>query len=163
AVLMTLTGGGMHVYSVWRLGYRLTDETLSVRQRRRLRVELPFAEVFTLCLASVRYLDWADVEEEETDFATGVILAKRRLGCGEHVRFRLRAVDGGTDVVIECRPHLRITLVDDGSSLQTMDALVGFLLAHGEGGAEGEIAAKKSEHLGATAGQVEGRPASVRQ
>src|SRR4051794_31817443 len=67
---MTVLLGGWHLLAVWRRGFRLTAETLAVSHRRQLTIALPFGETFTLCLASVRYLGKADVEEEETDYAT---------------------------------------------------------------------------------------------
>jgi hypothetical protein len=153
---LALILGGWQILAVRRLGYRLTDETLSVRQRRRLTLGLPLSEAFTLCLASVRNLGRTDVEEE-TDFTKGVILATKRWqwrGSGERLRFDLRGRGEQTEVEIESRPLVRTTVVDCGGGLQNVDGIVGFLLAHGD--VEGVFAAKRSE-------QVRASPDRVRQ
>src|SRR4051812_23046791 len=75
-MVISLFFGGWHVHAVGRFGHRLTDETLSVRQRRRLTLELPFSRAFDFCLASVSYLGNAHVEEE-TDYEAGVIRVTR--------------------------------------------------------------------------------------
>jgi hypothetical protein len=129
---MSLILGGWHILAVRRLGHRLTDETLCVRQRRQLMVGLPLPQAFALCTASIRFLGNADVEEE-SDSAAGVILVTKRwslLSIGERIRFKLHQAEDGTAVEIECRPWVRTTMIDFGTSLRNMDAIVGFLLAH---------------------------------
>jgi hypothetical protein len=131
--LMALFAGGWHILAVRRLGFPLTEETLAVRQRRALTLDLPFDEAFSLCTAAVRRLPRAYVSED-TDYNTGVILAVKGVSWrswGEKIRFDLTGRDGGrAAVAVECRPALATTLVDYGACLRDMDALVGFLLAH---------------------------------
>jgi hypothetical protein len=153
--MMALVMGGLHVLAVRRLGHRLTDETLAVRQRRRLTLGTPFSEAFGLCLESIRHLGNMDVEEE-TDYSAGVILASKRwswLSAGECLRFELLGRGEQTDVQIECRPRVRTAIVDLASSLRTADAIVGFLLAHGPD-AEGAFAAKPSDQVRASSDRV---------
>lgn len=139
---MALALGVPHVLIVWLRSYPLTDETLAVCQRRRLALDLPFGEAFTLCLHSVRHVGNADVEEE-TDYSGGVILARTRWSWtrewGKRIRFELRECGGGTQVVIECYSGWKTVLVDFGFSLQVVDAIVGFLLAEGTAAAKQRI------------------------
>jgi hypothetical protein len=134
-ILMTLVGSGAHIWAVRRLGFHLTDETLAVRQRRRLTLTLPFGEAFTLCAASVRQFDGIRIDEEQADDHGGVLLVRKGVSwcsCGERIRFELNERgDGGTDVFVECCPVVRSTLFDYGCALRNMDAVVSFLLAHG--------------------------------
>jgi hypothetical protein len=163
-VLMTLVLGGSHVLAVRRLGYPLTDETLAVRQRRRLTVGLPFGEAYTLCLASVRHLGKTDVEEE-SDYAAGVILATKRLSIwsgGERIRFDLSPDEGrsgATRIDVESRPRMRTVMADFGASLRNVDAIMGFLLAHGAPDEGGRAAAvERSEHVRPPEGGIEEAP-----
>jgi hypothetical protein len=164
-LLMTLFLGGWQILAVWRRGFPLTSETLAVCQTRRLTVELPFAEAFSLCTASIRYLGKTDVEEE-TDFGQGVILAVKRWtmkSWGERIRFQLSHRQGGTTVLIECQPLRQGALVDGGSSLENLDAIVGFLLAHGanaEGSHSAAIAGKR-ETVGRDGAIQEDLPSST--
>jgi hypothetical protein len=132
-MLMALYLGGWQILTVKRLGFPLAEENLAVRQRRQLTLDLPFAEAFSLCLDSIRYLGRSDISEQ-TDFESGVILAEKRMtmkSWGEGIRFQLRSNEGGTVVEIECRPRMGTAVVDLGTSLRNMDSIVGFLLAHG--------------------------------
>jgi hypothetical protein len=147
---MAVTLGVGQILAVRRLGYALTDETLSTRQRRVARVGLPFGETYALCLLAVRHLGKSARVEEESDYAAGLILALTGVTfggrtSGERLRFELRPVEGGIEVAVESRPHWPLTLVDDGTSLRHVHRIVAFLRASG---APEEEAAAAAHHRG---------------
>jgi hypothetical protein len=130
---MALALGGWHVRAVRRLGFPLTDETLAVRQRRTLTLDLSFEEAFRLCTESVRQLKKGEIHED-TDYAAGVILAVKGASWkswGEKIRFELHPQGNQISVLVECRPALATTIADYGVSLRNMDTIVSFLLAYG--------------------------------
>lgn len=126
---LTLVLGGWHIYAVHRLGYRLTDDTLSVRQHRRLLIDLSFQETFALCAATATRFGTI----RKADITDGVILAEScvsLLSFGQLLSIRLWRAGNCMVVEIDCRPSLRATLVDYGTSLHQMDVIVTDLLSH---------------------------------
>jgi hypothetical protein len=130
---MALGVGVPHLWAVRKLGLPLTDGTLKVRQRRTLTLACPFDEAFTACLGALRGAERVTVLEE-TDYQAGVIHAVKGTSWhswGERIRLDLaERGEGDTAVSVTCRPALPTTLVDFGSSLRLMDAVVARLVAH---------------------------------
>jgi hypothetical protein len=148
---MTLTCGLWHIHCVRRLGFPLTEENLAVRQRRSLTIDVAYDEAFRLCTEAVRRLGRAHVSEE-TDYNSGVILSVKGAtwrSWGEKIRFDLRELGGRTEVFVECRPLMRTAIADFGASLRNMDAIMGFLVAHGATG-EGRPTTALAGHVSST-------------
>lgn len=132
AIVLLIWAGQMN--AVRRQGYAVTAETLKPHQQRQFIIDLPFADTSTLCQAAVGRLKRASIVEEKTDYAAGVILARTGMSFwsfGEYIHFQLRSrSDGRTDVDIDWRPVIKTNAPDHGSSLGTLNTLIGFLVAH---------------------------------
>ena len=105
------------------------QSNFSTNQRRNLVVLLSFDKTFELCCESVESVKSAHIKSK--NFVNGFIEAKTKMNFysfGTEIIFNLKAVSESlTEIEVLARPVVKLTLVDYGQSLNTIEKIVIFL------------------------------------
>ena len=128
-VFMSLICGFMHSWSVKRMPYGKSEESLGVYHVRNVELRLPYDKAFNLCIESISSIKKCKIQTE--DCFHGKIVAKAGSTWktwGDVISFKARKIDNGrTQVVVSSRPAMRTTLVDCGKNLENVERISSFL------------------------------------
>ena len=105
------------------------EESLGVCHVRNLEIDLPFDEVFNLCIDSLELIKKCKVMKE--DRVLGNIIAKAgmtRKTWGDLITFNLRKNrDGRILIELSSRPSWSLTVVDFGKNLENIEIIVNYI------------------------------------
>ena len=133
-VFMSLILGFLHSWSVKRMPYGKSEESLGVYHVRNVELRLPHDKVFNLCIASISSIKKCKIQTE--DRSQGKIIAKAGSNWktwGDVISLEVHKTDNyRTQVVVSSRPTVRATLVDYGKNLENVKIISSFLKEQSE-------------------------------
>ena len=127
--LFTIISAYIHTRVIKKKGYEISEKTMDVHQKRKLKLKLPYRVAYNLCLESINSLPKARLQKQS--ISQGKIDVKSGMGwntLGEKISFGVRKIDDDrTQIIVSSRPVVRTTLIDYGKNLDNVDKISNFL------------------------------------
>jgi len=117
-----------HIRAVRRLGYGYNKETLGLYHIRKIELNAPLEQSFDLCVQSINTIKLCKITSEDRDKKVITAKARWHFIMWDTITFTLRKKDENvTEVEIESRPTVTMTIVDYGKSLDNVEKIASFL------------------------------------
>ena len=128
-VSFTVISYYIHTRAIKKKGYEISEKTLDVHQKRKLKLKIPYKVAYYLCLESINSLPKARLQKEnrsqgKIDVRTGMSWKTS----GDKISFDVQKIDDDrTQVIVSSRPVVRLALMDYGKNLDNVDKISNFL------------------------------------
>jgi len=117
-----------HIRAVRKLGYGYNKETLGLYHIRKIELNAPLEQSFDLCIQSIKTIKSCEIKSEDREKNVITAVARWHFIMWDTITFTLRKKDENvTEVEIESRPSVSMTIVDYGKSLDNVEKIASFL------------------------------------
>jgi hypothetical protein len=130
ALFFSLITGFLHTRAIKKRGYKISEETLDVHQKRKLELKLPYEEAYTLCLNSINFIPKSRIKKENRSLGRiDARIGVSGFSWGEVISFKVNKTkdDDRTYVRVSSKPIVPIAFVDWGKNMFNIESIIYFL------------------------------------
>lgn len=131
-IIIALTFGILHKWSVKKMGYKISEKTTSPYQTRNFVLRLPYDKAFELCHHAIYSIKRGRVKMH--DKSQGIIDARTGMKWNRNpciISLKLRKIENNkTHIELSSKPLIPIGVVDFGTSLENVNVIIHFLKKH---------------------------------